>query len=105
MGLGPLTGLWRIMVTRFFCSIMLKSWRRSAAMFRARRYSGSSSAKPPRYRGPGTGGEGRGSGLAAVLILLASRTDGPSQPPPPPPSPQIQIAKKPPKILPAAPRR
>lgn len=44
----PLTGLWRIMVTRFFCSIMLKSCRRSAAMFRARRYSGSSSAKPSR---------------------------------------------------------
>lgn len=35
-----LTGLWRIMETLFLCSIMLKSCRKSGAMFLSRWYSG-----------------------------------------------------------------
>lgn len=81
-----LTGLCRIIVTRFFCSMRLKSWRRSPAPLRARRNSGSSWGG---QRGPGAGGSGRGSGLAAVLILRDAGTRGVT--------PGIQIGEKAPK--------
>lgn len=48
-GEAALTGLCRIMDTLFFCSIMLKSWRRSGAMFLSRRYSGLFSSTLSKY--------------------------------------------------------
>jgi hypothetical protein len=44
-----LTGLCRIWVTRFLCSIILKSCRRSGDMFLSRRYSGSLSLIRSKY--------------------------------------------------------
>lgn len=48
-GRATLTGLCRIMDTLFFCSIMLKSCRRSGAMFLSRKYSGSLSSTRSKY--------------------------------------------------------
>lgn len=47
---ASLTGLCRIMDTLFFCSIILKSWRRSGAMFLSRKYSGLFSSTLSKYR-------------------------------------------------------
>lgn len=70
LGQTPLTGLCRIMVTRFFCSIRLKSCRRSAARLRRRMYSGSSSEKRSKYCCLCGGGGEAASGTVSSLIVL-----------------------------------
>lgn len=71
--LNFLTGLWRIMETLFFCSIILKSWRRSGAMFLSRKYSGLFSSTLSKYLslwGAVGGGEVTTSALDSPFIIL-----------------------------------
>lgn len=77
LGRTPLTGLSRIMVTRFFCSIRLKSCRRFAARLRRRRYSGSSSEKRSTYCCPCGGGGEAASGTVSSLIVLVGLQSAP----------------------------